>query len=88
MQQTLNRYGTRQARLHRRTRFISAPQAVINVTQKKCSKRETYQIFESKTQADLDIVMQNREPIHNMPTYWQQYGRHWKMRYRVNVYLK
>lgn len=78
-QQTLNRYLAAKAKRHRQSRFISPPDACINVTQKLCSKEESWQIFETRAQANRNLVPKD---------YWRAYGRHWKLRYRINVYLK
>lgn len=82
MHQTLNRYRTRQARAHRRSRFITPPDFVILITQKKASKREVYNVFKNAAEADADICSVTKN------WYWQTYGRDYKMRYRVNVRLK
>jgi hypothetical protein len=84
MAEPLNRYRAAQARRNRRSRFIGEPDYSVNITQKKCSKREVYNVFPNRTLAALETASQNRPDN----WYWTTFGTRWKMRYRVNVYLK
>lgn len=55
---------------------------VRNISQKLVSHKESWTVHSNPHDANRD------RDSNGSSSYWKEYGRHWKGRYRINIYLK